>query len=160
MTKTYTILFGMAVVLVALITVTSIPQKVFHFGMGSDNHHEMEHVHGNFSENEMTAEELSEAVLMSVADGKYKCCLSEVCTSCFIRHQDEEDLICDCLEHLVVGDAPCRECVNGILVGKGNRYLAPYFALALTEESDEERYSEMVALITEQYGIPAEQQYR
>jgi len=124
-----------------------------------DSAHEHNHTDTPAAD-ELSAGELTDAVRAAIAEGRYQCCLAEACTSCFVRHQNEnEELLCDCLEDIVTGNAPCRACVDGILAGDGNQYLAEYFAKSLSERVGTDRYPELVALVTEHYGISAEQQY-
>jgi len=69
---------------------------------------------------------------------KYKCCLEKPCNTCIsLTPWHGEGAECDCLEDLVNGEAPCGECVGGILAGRGNPYLKEYFVAAIAEETGE-----------------------
>lgn len=94
-----------------------------------------------------------------INQGMYRCCLEKPCATCLeLTPWHGEGLECDCLSDLVNGQAPCGECVGGILAGRGNKYLAEYFARSIAEEVGEEHLAMLKEIISEKYGIPAEQQ--
>ena len=66
--------------------------------------------------------------------------------------------MCDCLEGVVNGEAPCGECLGEILEGRGNPLLAEYFAAAISDSLGEEYRAALREKIEATYGIPAEQQ--
>ncbi len=103
--------------------------------------------------------EVSEGVRALIASGRYQCCLQNPCTYCFTdpSHQ-ERALVCDCLEEVVNGEAPCGECLGEILEGKGNPLLAEYFAAAISDSLGEAYLPVLREKIEATYGIPAAQQ--
>jgi hypothetical protein len=90
-------------------------------------------------------------------EGKYRCCLETPCSSCIaLTPWHGEGPECDCLSDIVNGLSPCGECIGGILAGRGNPYLAEYFAKAIEEETGEE--DTIKKIIEEKYGIPVSDQ--
>ena len=63
---------------------------------------------------------------------------------------------CYCLENIMNGKSPCGECVGEILEGNGNKFLAPYFAKAISENTGHEETVKQI--ISEKYNIPIEKQ--
>ncbi|RME78632.1 hypothetical protein D6774_00485 [Candidatus Woesearchaeota archaeon] len=83
--------------------------------------------------------------------GKYRCCLEKPCSYCL---SDVEG--CSCLDDVMNAKAPCVECVGEILKGEGNKFLAPYFAVAIAEKTGE--LEAMQHIIEEKYGIEVQDQ--
>jgi len=89
-----------------------------------------------------------------LSEGKYRCCLEKPCSYCL--KEDGEG--CDCLEDVMNGKHPCGECMGEILEGKGNRFIAKYFATAIADEVGEDHMSELKQIISEKYNIGIDEQ--
>lgn len=85
--------------------------------------------------------------------GNYACCLEQPCSYCFKKEGE-----CDCLEEVLNGEHPCGECMGEILEGKGNKFLAKYFASALADELGNDHKNSLQQIIFEKYQIPIEEQ--
>ncbi len=101
---------------------------------------------------EEIAKKVDRGVKKLLAEGKYKCCLSEPCSYCF------EEGECDCLDNIMNGKHPCGECMGEILEGEGNPLLAEYFAAAIADEVGEEYKPALKQIIADKYGMPIEEQ--
>lgn len=119
-------------------------------------HHDMEHSN---QERELFIDTKNEIIGRNITDEKYKCCLENPCTYCIEKSpgHGEEDA-CLCLEDVVNGKHPCGECIGEILEGHGNRFLAKYFAKAISEEVGEEYKDTLKEIIRDKYGISLEEQ--
>jgi hypothetical protein len=94
-----------------------------------------------------------------IESGDYSCCLENPCVSCIENDKRHgEAATCSCLEDVVNGVHPCGECVGGILGGRGNRFLAKYFAKAIAEEVGENQLESLKEIISDKYGIATEKQ--
>lgn len=83
--------------------------------------------------------------------GMYACCLETPCHTCLsLTPYHGEGAECECLADVINGEAPCGECIGGILSGRGNKFLAPYFTQALSEKFGEKEAIERI--IEEQYS--------
>lgn len=88
----------------------------------------------------------------------YACCLEKPCHTCLsLDPYHGEGASCTCLEDVVNGKAPCGECTGGILAGRGNKYLAEYFAASLADEVGEEHLETMQRIIEDTYGLDPEE---
>lgn len=105
--------------------------------------------------------ELKESIIQKmISNGEYSCCLKKPCTYCLIEKasEKEEDAMCDCLSDVITGEAPCGECIGEILEGKGNLYIAKYFAKAIASEVGEQHIDTLREIIYEKYGIDVKNQ--
>ncbi len=109
--------------------------------------------------NKEVGTEVEEGIKNLLAEGRYKCCLENPCSYCFVdkEHQDK-DLVCDCLTDIMNGKHPCGECIGEILEGKGNALIAEYFATSLSEEVGEQHLETLQKIIAEKYNIPVTEQ--
>ncbi len=74
-----------------------------------------------------------------ISEGRYRCCIKDPCTYCFEKHVGEE-IVCDCLDEIMQGEAPCGECIGEWLEGEGNPYIDKELMIkAVAEEIGEER---------------------
>lgn len=88
-----------------------------------------------------------------LSKGDYKCCLDKPCTYCIEKTPGHgEGAICSCLEDVMNGVHPCGECIGEILEGHGNKYIANYFATAISEKTGEKEAIQRI--IEEKYGVP------
>ena len=101
------------------------------------------------------AGETHEGIRTLIADGKYKCCLTEPCSYCFSdpEHQGRE-LVCDCLVDIMNGKHPCGECIGEILEGHGNPLISEYFATAIAEELGSSHLPTLKEIVFEKYDLP------
>lgn len=108
---------------------------------------------GEFNIQEIPQKSQKESKIKKLlAQGEYACCLEKPCFSCFELdpwHGKGES--CHCLDDLVNGVHPCGECIGGILSGRGNPLLKPYFAPALAEEVGQEYLETLEKIINEKY---------
>jgi len=89
--------------------------------------------------------------------GKYRCCLEKPCMYCIEKTSGHgEGAECSCMEDIINGVHPCGECIGEILEGHGNSFLAKYFARAIAEKTG--NIEAIREIISEKYGIPAEEQ--
>ncbi len=92
------------------------------------------------------------AILTLIKQGKYRCCLEKPCTYCFYKNKpDEKGRLCDCLDEVVAGEAPCGECLGEILEGEGNHLIKEYFADSIADELGEENKPLIEKIINEKY---------
>lgn len=91
--------------------------------------------------------------------GMYRCCLEKPCTYCIEKTPKHgEGASCSCLDDIMAGVHPCGECIGEIMEGHGNKFLAKYFAKAITEEVGEKHSLSIKQIISEKYDIPIEEQ--
>lgn len=88
---------------------------------------------------------------------EYGCCVQNGCVFCLTDQKHEG--LCDCFEDVVNGQAPCNECVDSILEGNGNKYLAKYFAKSISEKKDDMSLLTLKKIIFEKYNITVSEQY-
>lgn len=89
----------------------------------------------------------------------YKCCLEKPCTYCIEKTPGHgEGATCKCLEDVMNGVHPCGECIGEILEGHGIRFIAKYFATAITEEVGAEYINTIKQIIASKYNISVEEQ--
>ncbi len=94
-----------------------------------------------------------------IAEGGYACCLKNSCSSCIeTTPWHGEGAECHCLADVVTGKYPCGECAGGILAGRGNKFLAPYFARAIAEGIGMENIDVLRNIISQKYNISIEDQ--
>ena len=93
-----------------------------------------------------------------IAKDNYSCCLEKPCSYCLFEDSSEEGAACDCLDEVVNGEHPCGECIGEILEGKGNKFLAKYFAGALADEIGVSHLETLRQIISEKYGIGIKEQ--
>ena len=94
-----------------------------------------------------------------IMQGNYACCMEKPCTSCIaLTPYHGEGSSCSCLEDVVTGQAPCGECVGGILAGRGNKYLAKYFAQSIAEGVGEQHLNTLKQIISAEYNITIDEQ--
>lgn len=139
--KSIAIAVGLIVVLAVLIGSTGASRQFTHMLSMQGN---MEHI----------GEDVEHMIGKLVAEGEYKCCLEKPCTYCLL-----DEGMCECLNEVINGEGPCGECIGEILEGEGNKFLAPYFALALADKIGKEYISELKVIISEHYGISIEEQW-
>ena len=116
---------------------TVLPNTTYTHHHDAAMHHPMLFDETGASENETVLLSSLQEQLMGdlLREGKYACCLKEPCVTCLtLTPWHGEGASCTCLADVVNGAAPCGECVGGILGGRGNPYLAQYFAASLAEE--------------------------
>lgn len=101
-------------------------------------------------------EKQEELKLSLIEQGRYKCCLEKPCSYC-LEHT-EKQLVCDCLEDVMEGKAPCGECIGEILEGEGNHLIKEYFAASLAEELGEESREVLDAIVEEKYSKEYEEE--
>jgi len=100
-----------------------------------------------------------EMISQMIEEGDYACCLQHPCVSCISNTKSHGDgATCTCLEDVINGVHPCGECVGGILGGRGNRFLAKYFAKSISDGSGGSYYEELKKIISEKYSISAAEQ--
>ena len=120
-------------------------------------HHEV--MHNDSEDRESMISMKNEIIGKNITDEKYKCCLENPCTYCIEKTPGHgEGDTCLCLEDVVNGEHPCGECIGEILEGHGNRFLAKYFAEAISEEVGEEHKDTLKQIMFEKYGIAIEEQ--
>lgn len=107
---------------------------------------------GKMPEHKMQTE-VANMKLALVAEEHYSCCLNKPCSYCLLTEGS-----CDCLEEVMNGEHPCGECMGEILEGKGNSYVAKYFARALSDELGEQYHDTLKEIISQKYNIPVEGQ--
>jgi len=91
--------------------------------------------------------------------GDYACCLEKPCNTCAsLTPYHGEGASCTCLEDLVNGVAPCGECTGGILAGRGNKYLAQYFATSIADEVGSEHLDSLKQIVQDKYDLPVDKQ--
>lgn len=106
----------------------------------------MDHMHEKFN----TLKDSFHEEMLS--QGKYRCCLEKPCNTCLaLTPWHGEGPECDCLEDVINGEAPCGECVGGILAGRGNPYLAEYFPASIAEGVGEQHLDALKQIIAEKY---------
>ncbi len=103
--------------------------------------------------------ETQQGIAQLIAEGRYKCCLESPCAYCFTdtEHQDRQ-MVCNCVDDIVNGKAPCGECLGEILEGEGNELLAEYFAQSIADELGAESLPLLRQYVEEVYGIPVSAQ--
>jgi len=94
-----------------------------------------------------------------ISKGDYMCCLQKPCTYCIEKTPGHgEGAKCTCLEDVMNGLHPCGECIGEIMEGHGNKFLAPYFSEAISEEMGIEHKKEIMQMMSEKYGVSVEDQ--
>ena len=89
-----------------------------------------------------------------IKEGKYRCCINNPCSYCFLKSTGSEDgTVCDCLDEIVNGEHPCGECIGEILEGNGNKYLSEYFTDAIVDELGSEYYDTVKSIIESKYSV-------
>ncbi len=92
------------------------------------------------------------AILELIKQGKYRCCLEKPCRYCFYKNNpDENGRLCNCLDEVVAGEAPCGECLGEILEGEGNHLLKEYFPNSLADELGKENLPFIKRLLQKKY---------
>jgi hypothetical protein len=122
--------------------------------------HDHNSMHSGIEEKrEVFVEMKSHMVGEMVASEQYKCCLEKPCTYCIEKTPGHgEGATCSCLEDVVNGVHPCGECIGEILEGHGNRFLAKYFASAISEEVGEEHLETLKEIVFKKYDLSFEEQ--
>ena len=95
-------------------------------------------------------EKQEELKLSLIEQGRYKCCLEKPCSYC-LEHTDKQ-MVCDCLEDVMEGKAPCGECLGEILEGEGNHLIKEYFSASLADELGEENKAMLDSIIEKKYS--------
>lgn len=94
-----------------------------------------------------------------IDNGDYACCLEKPCAYCIEKTPKHgEGATCDCLTDVMNGVHPCGECIGEIIEGHGNRFLAPHFAKALSEEVGEHHLETLRQIVKEKYGLAVDEQ--
>ncbi len=147
--------------LVGLIASVLIAVLILGIGGWMPGMQQMNHS-GQMSVNQYNKEivaEKNEGIRNLLAEGRYKCCMKEPCFRCFSKPgAHDKELVCDCMIDIYNGKHPCGECIGEILEGEGNPLMAEYFATAIAEKLGEQHLAMLKQIISEKYGIPAEQQ--
>lgn len=149
--------------LVTLIPILVISILSFFVGrywaVSSMNQHQMHDHHQEMGDREVFIEMKNHMIGEMIADEKYKCCLEKPCVYCIEKSPGHgEGATCNCLEDVVNGVHPCGECIGEILEGHGNRFLAKYFAKAISEEVGEEHLETIKQIVSHKYDISIEEQ--
>jgi hypothetical protein len=92
-------------------------------------------------------------------DGDYACCLHKPCSSCaMLDPHHGEGSACTCLDDVMNGRHPCGECVGGIIGGRGNPFLAKYFARSLADGQPGPYYEALKQIVADKYGVAEDEQ--
>ena len=99
------------------------------------------------------ASEQKAAIHQLIKEGKYRCCIENPCSYCFLNSTPEEDgTVCDCLDEIINGEHPCGECMGEILEGNGNKYLSEYFPAAIADEVGGQYLDTLKNIINDKYS--------
>jgi len=91
--------------------------------------------------------------------GMYRCCLEKPCAYCLEKSPKHgEGASCSCLDDIMNGVHPCGECIGEIIEGHGNKFLAKYFAKAISEEVGERYLLSIKQIISEKYNVSIKDQ--
>ncbi len=142
---------------ISLFTIGSIIGGTVSFIATTQINHDAEIGSSQYNK-EVTAEK-NKGIKKLLAEGRYKCCITNPCSYCFSDpdHQNE-NLVCGCLESIMNGEHPCGECIGEILEGNGNPLISEYFATAIAEELGEEYLSTLKQIIADKYDMPVDRQ--
>ncbi len=99
------------------------------------------------------ASDQKEAIHQLIKEGKYRCCIENPCSYCFLNSTASEDgTVCDCLDEIVNGEHPCGECMGEILEGNGNKYLSEYFPAAIADEVGNQYLDVLGKIVDDKYN--------
>jgi len=141
---------GWVVPLIIAIVVAGIP-ILFH----TMNMEEMvmDSINGEKNMRLAIASEQKEAMYQLIREGKYRCCIENPCSYCFLNSTVSEDgTVCDCLDEIVNGEHPCGECIGEILEGNGNKYLSEYFPAAIADEIGDQYLGVLGKIVDDKYN--------
>ena len=93
--------------------------------------------------------------MMSGSD--YSCCLKSSCSFCLT--DPKHNGVCDCMDDVVTGEAPCSECIGQILSGNGNQYLSKYYAQSISEKIGDEYLLTLKQIVSQKYDVSIDEQY-
>ena len=141
----------LAIIIAITIIIVGIPFLFHSIGMSKMS---AQHLHNNSDLRVTLAAEQKTEIRRLISDGKYRCCLENPCSRCFLEDSEHGDgTACDCLDEVIGGEAPCGECIGEILEGEGNKYLKEYFPEAIAEKIGEEYLDVLESIIDEKYGV-------
>ncbi len=113
----------------------------------------MENFYGKSDTRIAFADKQKAAIYQLVKEGKYRCCIENPCSYCFLNSTPEEDgTICDCLDEVMNGEHPCGECMGEILEGNGNKFLSEYFPAAIADEVGDKYLETLEEIIDDKYN--------